>query len=193
MHRYDVSVILPFRDSEEIIGTAVSQLARHLREQKLSFEILAIDDDSGDNCQSLLALIRNSFPELRVMHAPARGRGPEVGAQRAQGRALWFIEPEAAVGPLGWFSRTYQRIVAGERDLIVLDERVAVAHRTRCLPALAAARRSSRPFLQQLARRALQRRLAVETPGTSRRADTGSRWATSFLGALSPFSFITRN
>src|SRR5678810_56231 len=74
--RFDVSVILPFGDDEEFVGIAVRRTAEHLRGLGLAFELLAIDEDSGDNSHAVLALLRAEVPELRVTHAPGRGRGP---------------------------------------------------------------------------------------------------------------------
>ena len=85
--RFDVSVILPFGDDEEFVGIAVRRTAEHLRGLGLSFEILAIDEDSGDNSHAVLALLRAEVPELRVTHAPGRGRGVDVGAVARAGHA----------------------------------------------------------------------------------------------------------
>src|SRR5678810_512030 len=82
--RFDVSVILPFGDDEEFVGIAVRRTAEHLRALGLAFEILAIDEDSGDNSHAVLALLRAEVPELRVTHAPGRGRGVDVGAQQRE-------------------------------------------------------------------------------------------------------------
>src|SRR6188768_3410756 len=89
--RLHVSVILPFGDDEDFVGIAVRRTAEHLRGLGLAFEILAIDEDSGDNSHAVLALLRAEVPELRVAHAPGRGRGFDTGIARAQGRAVWLI------------------------------------------------------------------------------------------------------
>src|ERR1700684_593339 len=94
--RFDVSVILPFGDDEEAVGIAVRRTAEHLRSLGLGFEILAIDEDSGDNSHAVLALLRAEVPELRVTHAPGRGRGVDVGAARAQGTLLVISTPDVA-------------------------------------------------------------------------------------------------
>src|SRR3569832_2960581 len=86
--RFDVSVILPFGDDEEAVGVAVRRTAEYLRNLGVAFELLAIDEDSGDNSHAVLALLRAEVPELRVTHAPGRGRGVDVGAARAQGMLL---------------------------------------------------------------------------------------------------------
>src|SRR6478752_6798782 len=94
--RFDVSVILPFGDDEEFVGIAVRRTAEHIRSLGLSFEILAIDEDSGDNSHAVLALLRAEVPELRVTHASARGKGVDVGVARAQGTLLAVTTPDIA-------------------------------------------------------------------------------------------------
>ena len=98
--RFDISVILPFGDDEEAVGIAVKRTAEHLRSLGLSFEILAIDEDSGDNSHAVLALLRAEVPELRVTHAPGRGRGVDIGAGRAQGTLLLIATLDVASASL---------------------------------------------------------------------------------------------
>src|SRR5215475_7944380 len=98
--RFDLSVILPFGDDEEAVGITVKRTAEYLRSLGLSFEILAIDEDSGDNSHAVLALLRAEVPELRVTHAPGRGRGVDVGVARAQGTLLLVSTPDVASGAL---------------------------------------------------------------------------------------------
>src|SRR5215467_3081217 len=98
--RFDVSVILPFGDDEEAVGIAVRRTAEHLRQLNLSFEILAIDEDSGDNSHAVLALLRAEVPELRVTHASGRGRGVDIGVARAQGTLLLVSTPDVASASL---------------------------------------------------------------------------------------------
>ena len=62
--RFDISVILPFGDDEEAVGIAVKRTAEYLRSLGLSFEILAIDEDSGDNSHAVLALLRAGVAAL---------------------------------------------------------------------------------------------------------------------------------
>src|SRR5438552_18342726 len=98
--RFDVSVILPFGDDEEAVGIAVKRTAEHLRGLGLAFEIIAIDEDSGDNSHAVLALLRGEVPELRVTHASGRGRGVDVGVSRAQGTLLAVTTPDIAAASL---------------------------------------------------------------------------------------------
>ena len=112
--RFDVSVILPFGDDEEFVGIAVRRTAEHLRALGLSFEILAIDEDSGDNSHAVLALLRAEVPELRVTHAPGRGRGVDAGAARAQGTLIVVSAPDIAAASLDGVGDACRRLLAGE-------------------------------------------------------------------------------
>lgn len=185
MQQYDVSVILPFGDHEEIIGTAVARLSSYLREQELSFEIIAVDDESGDNSQAVLALIRKDIPELKIMHAPASRRGHAWGAKSSGGQVLWFIEPEVALASLSTFTTARARILRGERDLVAVDQRFLIAHRARCSQIVTDIRGQGRQFQRRLLRRARRQGLHVETPAERRVGLAAPRWANPLLAALS--------
>ena len=159
--RYDVSVILPFGDDEEAVGIAVKRTAEHLRGLGLSFEILAIDEDSGDNSHAVLALLRAEVPEVRVTHAPGRGRGVDVGVARAQGTLLLVSTPDVASGSLDGAGDACRRLLAGEGDAEVALTRFTVARRIRALAAFRGARLIGAAMHRRLAKRLQLHHLAV--------------------------------
>jgi glycosyltransferase involved in cell wall biosynthesis len=165
--RYEISVVVPFADDEDAIGAAIRRLADHLRPLGLPFEILAVDEDSGDNSHAVLALLRAEVPELRVIHAPGRGRGAEAGAQRAQGRLLWIIDPDLALGTLAPVAPAVAQILAGTVDAVVVHGHFVLAHRVRALPAVTGLRGIRDARRRRLARRmaALGLRLDVQMIG----------------------------
>jgi hypothetical protein len=163
--RFDVSVILPFGDDEEFVGIAVRRTAEHIRSLNLSFEILAIDEDSGDNSHAVLALLRAEVPELRVTHAPGRGRGIEVGASRAQGTLIVVATPDVASASLDGVGEGLRRILAGEGDAEVALARYTIAHRMRSLVAFRGARLVGPAMHRRLAKRLQVRNLSVRMTG----------------------------
>jgi hypothetical protein len=163
--RYDVSVILPFGDDEEAVGIAVKRTAEHLRGLGISFEILAIDEDSGDNSHAVLALLRAEVPELRVTHASGRGRGVDVGAARAQGTLLLISTPDVASGSLDGAGDACRRLLAGEGDAEVALARSTVAHRIRAMAAFRGARLVAATMHRRLAKRLQMRNLDVRLSG----------------------------
>lgn len=175
----DVSVVLPFEDDEDIIGTAVQRIAAHLQELGLSFEILAVDQDSGDNSHAVLALVRSRHWLLRraleIRQARGRDRGYAQGARHARGRVLWLLEPRAAAADLAGFADAYQQVIRGERELVVRGDRFAVAHRVRSRAVIAGLRGAGSRFRQRLVRRARAHGLALASdrptePGQAPRA-----------------------
>jgi len=163
--RFDVSVILPFGDDEEAVGIAVRRTAEHLRSLGLAFEILAIDEDSGDNSHAVLALLRAEVPELRVTHAPGRGKGVDVGAARAQGTLLVVTTPDVASASLDGVGEACRRLLAGEGDAEVALARFTVAHRVRALVAFRGARLLGAAMHRRLVKRLQVRNLSVRIAG----------------------------
>ena len=170
--RFDVSVILPFGDDEEAVGIAVRRTAEHLRSLGLAFEILAIDEDSGDNSHAVLALLRAEVPELRVTHAPGRGKGVDVGAARAQGTLLVVATPDVASASLDGVGDACRRLLGGEGDAEVALARFTVAHRVRALVAFRGARLLGPAMHRRLAKRLQVRNLSVRIAAAGAAAKT---------------------
>jgi hypothetical protein len=175
--RYDVSVVLSFGDDEDIIGEAVQRVAAHLRGMELAFEIIAVDEDSGDNSHAVLALLRGQVPELRVMHAPLRGRGADTGIARAQGRVLLILDPAAAMSSLASFAPARERVLAEAEpvDAVVARGRFTVAHRVRVLAAADGIRGTGDALHRRLARRLAGRGLRVDLQELTTRAPSTSK------------------
>src|SRR5215212_1974806 len=163
--RFDVSVIMPFGDDEEAVGVAVRRTAEYMRGLGLRFEILAIDEDSGDNSHAVLALLRAEVPELRVTHAPGRGRGVEVGVSRAQGTLIIVATPDVASASLDGIGDGCRRLLAGEGDAEVALARYTIAHRVRSLPAFRGARLVGAAMHRRLTKRLQVRNLSVRIAG----------------------------
>lgn len=163
--RFDVSVILPFGDDEEAVGIAVKRTAEYLRGLGVSFEILAVDEDSGDNSHAVLALLRAQVPELRVTHAPGRGRGVDIGAGRAQGTLLLVTTPDVASASLDGAGDACRRLLAGDGDAEVALARFTVAHRMRALAAFRGARLFGPAMHRRLSKRLMMHRLAMRVSG----------------------------
>jgi hypothetical protein len=155
-----LSIVLPFADDEERVGEACRRLAAHCRALGLAFELVALDEGSGDNSHAVLALLRAELPELRVVPAAAH-RAFAIGTRIARGRALLLIDPAAVVRSLAPLARALGRLAAGA-DLVILPGRFVVAQRTRVLDLVDPVRARGAGFERRLARRALRRGRTVE-------------------------------
>ena len=180
----DVSVVLPFGDDEEVIGTAVQRVGRHLEELGLAFEILAVDEDSGDNCHAILGLLRGAVPELRILSGVAPGRGFSAGAAVARGRVLWLIEPASALRSLAAFGRANNRVARGELDLAVVRGCFTVAKRARVLTLVDGAPGRGLGFERRLVKRAQKRGVALEAYELGGAQSSARRLADRLRGRL---------
>jgi hypothetical protein len=180
----DVSVVLPFGDDEEVIGTAAHRVARHLEELGLAFEILAVDEDSGDNCHAILGLLRGALPELRILSGVAPGRGFAAGAAVARGRVLWLIEPASALRSLAAFGRANNRVARGELDLAVVRGCFTVAKRARVLALVDGAPGRGLSFERRLVKRAQKRGIALEAYELGGAQSSARRLADRLRGRL---------
>ncbi|MEZ4368980.1 MAG: hypothetical protein R2939_22270 [Kofleriaceae bacterium] len=165
--RFELSVILPFADDEEQLGATVRQTVAALRGRAAAFELLAIDEDSGDNSHAVLAILRPETPELRVLHAPTRGRGVEVGVARAQGAVIAIVAPglPEAQQPALWAA--IERVRAGDADVEFAIGQFIVAHRGRSLDAFHGARLAGEPSQRRLAKRLGARGFRVRVDGAT--------------------------
>lgn len=167
MRHAALSVLLPFGDDEEIIGPAVRRCAHTLRALGHSFELLGIDEDSGDNSHAVLALLRGEVPELRVIHAPGRHRGVESGAARAQGQLLVILTPAGAMSPLDGLGEAIAHVEHDLCDAEVAVGRYSVVQRGKGLVALAGVRLPGGSMHRRLAKRFQLQGLRVHVGGVS--------------------------
>jgi hypothetical protein len=127
----DVSVLLPLRDAEEMVGPLVhtAELVHELlraRHAELAIEILALDERSGDNTASVLSVLHGQLPQLRTLQDLDRGAALRFAARLARGD-VWLVldhpvEPELAAWAVG-------QVITGQRAAIIPGEILAL-HRT---------------------------------------------------------------
>ena len=150
----ELSFILRCRDDEERIGHTIQRISSHLRGLGLCFELLVVDEGSGDNTLAVAALQRKGHAELEVLDAQP-GQAFVTGAQRARGRIVVAcdVRSEAPLAALGYALGRLDRGL----DVVALGGRVLDFRRTRALralDALASSRRDPRELERRFLRRA---------------------------------------
>ena len=158
-----LSVIVAVRDVEDSVGRDVRNLAEHLRQRGIAFEILAASDGSCDTSLTLLRFLACEIPELMVLGGARAGRALRRAVVEAQGEAvlLWDADrgnafPHAFIGwalsRLGGGSREWSRALPDGthrgswqepsqgscicRDAVIVRGRFILASRLRALPIL---------------------------------------------------------
>jgi len=102
--RVDLTILLLLHDLE----AAVASMVRDARELGVAlagdtgFEILALDERSGDNTLSYLSILHAQVPELRTHQDLARGAGLSQGAKVARGRRWLILDRPVSAELLRW-------------------------------------------------------------------------------------------
>jgi glycosyltransferase involved in cell wall biosynthesis len=98
-----VSVVVPARDEAERIEEALRSLARM---DYPDFEIIAVDDRSGDGTGAIMDRVAAEEARVEVLHVTSLPKGwlgkchaMQIGAQRATGNMLLFTDGDVIFAP----------------------------------------------------------------------------------------------
>jgi glycosyltransferase involved in cell wall biosynthesis len=113
-----VSVILPAHNEARLVGSALRSIAgQTLPIDRI--EALVVNNGSTDHTGQVVDAARAELPDLRIvlLHDPARGisRAKNLGARRATGRCLVFMDADSRLSP-GLLQRVVERAEAGEQS-----------------------------------------------------------------------------
>jgi hypothetical protein len=94
----EISVVLPFRDAERYLAEAVESI---LLQQFSDFELLAVDDGSGDRSVTIVESFRQRDPRVRLLRADGRGlpAALNVGIAAARGRYIARMDGDDVAMP----------------------------------------------------------------------------------------------
>lgn len=85
-----LSVVVPVFNERDNVAPLVNEIAAALRGQ-VDFEIVCVDDDSGDDTLQVLQSLKAATPELRVLHHASRsGQSTAVRSGVKAARAPWI-------------------------------------------------------------------------------------------------------
>ena len=124
-----LSVILMLRNREPAVAAMVRQaaaLGRAFVTEGNRFEVLALDEHSGDNTLSLLSVLHGRLPELRTFQEVREGTAVAQAARMARGEQWMFVDREVEPELARWGVR---QLAGGQRAAIVPGEILAVEAR----------------------------------------------------------------
>jgi dolichol-phosphate mannosyltransferase len=97
-----LSVLIPMHNEEGHVAETVEAIARTLHEAGLTFEILAVNDNSSDGTGRILAALAAVHPELRVVdNLPPNGFGFAIrrGRSEFRGEAVAIVMADGSDDP----------------------------------------------------------------------------------------------
>lgn len=109
-----LSVVIPARDEESRIGRTLEAIVGHLT-NRWSFELLVVDDGSGDGTGPCVEGYAQRHPEVRLIRQPAPlGKGAAVrrGVLEAQGERILFSDADLSA-PIGQVEKLLSPMESG--------------------------------------------------------------------------------
>jgi GT2 family glycosyltransferase len=125
MNRSRSSVVIPNVNGEQFLPDCLTALRG---QTDTDFEVIMVDNGSTDGS---LALVRNSFPEVRVIELGDNvgfAKAMNVGIEAATGEYVVFLNNDTRVAPdwlaelVACLERRPQAAAAGSRTLLMRDE-----------------------------------------------------------------------
>ena len=161
----DVTVVVPVRNAEGAIASAIDALTGRLEALGCSFELLVVDDGSEDASAQEASRIAMGHPELRVIQLPSRsgpGYAARMGLLAGTGvyRVLTPVLEGGGAVPGSWEAAMAHLAagaavaVAPTHQLLAVDSRLA-------LPSVEAAYRHGSTFVEEVVRLARKSGLEV--------------------------------
>jgi dolichyl-phosphate beta-glucosyltransferase len=95
-----LSVVIPAFNEQDRLGPYLAEVRAYLDSiRPAAYEVIVVDDGSRDDTAGLVARIRASWPQLRLLRHPAnRGKGQAVrtGVRSSAGRRVLFADADGA-------------------------------------------------------------------------------------------------
>jgi glycosyltransferase involved in cell wall biosynthesis len=98
----DVSIVIPFFNEEESLSELVDWISRVGKENKLSYEIIMIDDGSTDRSWEIVSGLANKFKEVKAIKFRrnyGKSAALHVGFQAAKGDVVFTMDADLQDSP----------------------------------------------------------------------------------------------
>ncbi len=113
--KLDISIVIPACNEGQIIEKTIKTTAEYLKEKRLNFEIIVVDDGSSDNTLKILEQIQHSLPSLKIIKHEAnlgKGRSVKDGVLAADGGIILFTDADLSA-PLSNLDKMMDEINKG--------------------------------------------------------------------------------
>lgn len=116
----DISLVIPMLNEEESIGVLVSWIDKTLKREKLSYEVIFIDDGSSDGSWAKLGELKKEYPEVRgIKFGRNHGKAAAlyVGFEAAEGDVIITMDADLQDSP-DEIPELYKMITVEGYDLV---------------------------------------------------------------------------
>ena len=100
--KLDISVVVPLYNEEESLGELVAWIDRVARENKLTYEVVMVDDGSSDGSWAVIEKLKDSYPSIKAIRF-ARNYGKSAalycGFAEAEGEVVFTMDADLQDSP----------------------------------------------------------------------------------------------
>ena len=138
-----VSIIVPVRNEERFLRATLEQLLRQNYPDR-RFEILVADGASTDSTRDIVRALQREFPNLRLLHNPARwsSAGRNVAIQASRGEIVVLVDGHCQITDTGYIREIVSAFERSGADCVGRPQPLDVTGATSLQMAIAAARSS---------------------------------------------------
>lgn len=127
-----LSVVIPVHNEQDTIRTNLEPMLRQLRELTASVEVLFVENGSTDNTRSVIEVLRESYPEVRLLALPIADYGAALraGMESAAGTVIASFDVDYWDVP---FVRDAVMLVQHRFDIVIGSKNLRLSSDRRAL------------------------------------------------------------
>jgi glycosyltransferase involved in cell wall biosynthesis len=125
-----LSVIVPAWNEERYIGAFLDRVSQYLDSRALPWEIVVVDDGSGDRTASVVEQRVVEDSRVRLMKEPHAGKGAAIRAGMLAAHGDWRLmaDTDLSVAPDSW-QPFFEAMQASSADVVIASREAAGAQR----------------------------------------------------------------
>ena len=116
---YDLSLVIPFYNEEDNVERVIKAITNNLGSNKIDYEIIAVDNGSGDNTGKIIKKLIKSNPRIKISAVRKNigyGNGIINGINNAKGNFIGYHWGDGQVPP-NYITDVFYKMKKGNYDL----------------------------------------------------------------------------
>ena len=118
-----VTVVMPAHNEEDYLSASVATVVEGMRRRCSSFEVLVVENGSGDRTAEVARALEAAFPEVRALSQPEADYGRALQAGLLEARGELVVNFDVDFVDLGFFDQATAGAAAGRAAIVVGTKR----------------------------------------------------------------------